>query len=137
MLAATTPLVAVEIFRPEKRKQLSPIRKEFNTGFQKTAESIGRVIERLSDFEQAALNQFCSEPTTVGPIIASLIHGEDPINEAGNAFIKTVTDEERRSGAVSKLLGRHFLPVLASFTKAVEEINEKKHLWSPQLHIIR
>ena len=137
MLAATNPLVAVEVFRPEKRKQLSSIRKEFNTGFQKTAETIGRVIERLSDFDQAALNQFCSDPTTVGPIIASLIHGEDPINEAGTAFIKTVTNEERRSDAVLRLLDRHFLPVLASFTKAVVEINEKKHLWSPQFHIIR
>lgn len=137
MLAATKPLVAVEIFRPEKRTTLSPIRKDFNTGFQKTAVAIGRMIERLSDFDQASLTQFCSEPATVGPIIASLIHGEDPINEAGSAFIKTVTNEERRSDAVMRILDRHFIPVLSSFTKAVEDITEKKHLWSPQVHIMR
>lgn len=137
MLAAIPPLVAVEIFRPEKKKTLSPTRIEFNKEFQKTAQVAGRMIERLSEFDQVALNQFCSDPTTARPIVASLIHGEDPINEAGTAFIKTVANEERRSDAIVKLLGLHFVPVLASFTKAVEEINEKTHLWSPQFHIIR
>ncbi len=137
MLAAIGPLVTVEIFRPEKKKTLSHIRTEFNREFQKTTHAIGRMIERLSEFDQVALSQFCSEPTTVGPLVASLIHGEDPINEAGTAFIKTVTDEERRSDAIIRLLNLHFVPVLASFTKAVEEINEKKHLWSSQFHIIR
>ncbi|RYO82831.1 hypothetical protein DL762_006427 [Monosporascus cannonballus] len=137
MLAAINPLVTVEVFRPEKKKSLSPTRTRFNKEFQRTGEAIGRMIERLSDFDQAALNQLCFEPVTVGPIVASLIHGEDAINEAGAAFIKTVTNEDRRSEAVVRLLNLHFIPVLSSFTKAVEEINEKKHLWSPQLHIIR
>ncbi|RYP68305.1 hypothetical protein DL770_008468 [Monosporascus sp. CRB-9-2] len=137
MLAAINPLVTVEVFRPEKKKTLSPTRTRFNKEFQKATEAIGRMIERLSDFDQAALNQLCFEPATVGPIVASLIHGEDAINEAGTAFIKAVTNEDRRSDAVVRLLNLHFIPVLSSFTKAVEEINEKKHLWSPQLHIIR
>ncbi|KAK7743638.1 DEAD-box type RNA helicase [Diatrype stigma] len=137
MLGAVGPLITVEIFRPQKKQTLSPTRAAFNREFQKTAQSVGRMIERLSDFGQAALNQFCSDPATARPLIASLLHGEDPMNEAATAFIKTVADEERRSDAIAKLLSSQFVPVLASFTRAVEEINEKTHLWSPQFHIIR
>jgi senataxin len=137
MLLAFVPLVTVEVFRPLKNQKLSQIKDDFNSEFQKTTEVIGRVVDRLEDFNQTAIGQLCLEPTTMYPIVATLVHGEEPINQAGASFIKAITSEERRSDAVLKLLGIHFVPVLSAYTKVVEDITTKKSLWSSQGNILR
>lgn len=137
MLVATGPLITVEVFLPIKKQSLTPAKKEFNTEFQKTAEVIGQVFERLSDFSEAGLRQFCLDPATVLPIIAALVHGEENINQAGASFIKSVTSEERRTDAVLRLLQGYFTHTLSSYTTVVTQINQKMTLWSPQFHIIR
>ncbi|KAI0379125.1 SEN1 N terminal-domain-containing protein [Hypomontagnella monticulosa] len=137
MLVSTGPLIAVEIFRPPKRQSLSPTKREFNTEFQKTAEVVGRMIERLDDFSERALQQFCLDSSTILPIVASLIHGEESISQAGASFIKTVTGEMRRTDAILKMLEGYFLHALSSYTSVVNDVNEKMSLWSPQFNIIR
>ncbi|RWA06441.1 hypothetical protein EKO27_g8658 [Xylaria grammica] len=137
MLLAFAPLISVEIFRPLKNAKLSQIKIDFNSEFQKTAEIIGRVVGRLEDFNQAAIGQLCLEPTTMYPIVATLVHGEEPVNQAGSSFINAITGEDRRSDAVLKLLGMHFMPVLSAYTKVVNDITLKKSLWSPQCNILR
>ncbi|CAJ2503805.1 Uu.00g111990.m01.CDS01 [Anthostomella pinea] len=137
MLAAFVPLITVEIFRPPKRQALSSTKRDFNTDFQKTTEVIGRVVDRLEDFDSATLGRLCLDSTTIYPIVAALIHGEDPVNQAGTSFIKAVTGEERRAGAVLKLLERFFVPALSAYTTAVNDITKKKSLWSPQFHILK
>ncbi|KAI1212701.1 SEN1 N terminal-domain-containing protein [Annulohypoxylon truncatum] len=137
MLVATGPLIAVEIFRPVKRQTLSPTKKEFNIDFQKTAEVVGRMIERLGDFSESTLRQLCSDPSTILPIVAALVHGEQDINQAGASFIKTVTNEMRRTDAVLRLLEGYFTHALSSYTSIVTEITEKMCLWSPQFNVIR
>ncbi|KAI1163608.1 SEN1 N terminal-domain-containing protein [Nemania serpens] len=137
MLLAFTPLITLEIFRPLKNTRLSQIKNDFNSEFQKTAEVIGRVVDRMEDFNQTAIGQLCLEPTTIYPIIATLIHGEEAINQAGASFIKAITGEDRRSDAVLKLLGMHFVSVLSAYTRVVSDITLKKSLWSPQSHILR
>ncbi|KAI1104571.1 SEN1 N terminal-domain-containing protein [Jackrogersella minutella] len=137
MLVAAGPLIAVEIFRPPKRQYLSPTKREFNVEFQKTAEIVGRMIERLGDFNEPTLRQFCSDSSTILPIVAALVHGEEDINQAGASFIKTVTNEMRRKDAIYQLLQGYFVHALSSYTSIVTEINEKMSLWSPQFNIIR
>ncbi|KAI0838252.1 SEN1 N terminal-domain-containing protein [Hypoxylon sp. FL0890] len=137
MLVATGPLMAVEVFLPEKRKPLSATKQEFNTEFKKTAEVIGRMLERLGDFSERALQQLCVDSATVLPIVGSLVHGEESINQAGASFIRTVTGEIGRTDAVLKLLEGYFVQALDSYTTVVTEINEKMSLWSPQFNIIR
>ncbi|KAI1114696.1 SEN1 N terminal-domain-containing protein [Nemania sp. NC0429] len=137
MLLAFTPLVTIEIFRPLKGAQLSQIKHDFNSEFQKTAEVIGRVVDRMEDFDQGAIGQLCLEPTTIYPITATLVHGEEAINQAGASLIKAITGEDRRSDAVLKLLGMHFVSVLSAYTRVVSDITLKKSLWSPQSHILR
>ncbi|KAI8946552.1 SEN1 N terminal-domain-containing protein [Xylaria longipes] len=137
MLLAFTPLVTVEIFRPPKNTKLSDIKIDFNDEFQKTAEVLGRVVERMGDFNQTAIGQLCLEPTTIYSIVATLVHGEEPVNQAGASFIKSITGEDRRSDAVLKLLGMHFVPVLSAYTRVVNDITLKKSLWSPQNNILR
>ncbi|KXJ93970.1 SEN1 N terminal-domain-containing protein [Microdochium bolleyi] len=137
MLSATYPLLTVEIFRPKKKATLSPVKKEFNEEFSKTAKAIGDVFTRLSGFEPAQLQQLFTELKTIQPVIAALIHGEGEISAAATEFIKTVTNEIRREDAVQNLLTKWFVPTLASFTKAIDEVNEKKTLWSSQLPILR
>ncbi|KAI0405568.1 SEN1 N terminal-domain-containing protein [Xylaria palmicola] len=137
MLLAFVPLITVEVFRPLKNIKLSQIKLEFNTEFQKTAEVFGRVVDRMADFNQTALGQICLEPATMYPVVATLVYGEEPVNQAGASFIKAITGEERRSDAVLRLLGMHFVPVLSAYTKVVSEITQKKSLWSPQSNILR
>ncbi|KAI1454093.1 SEN1 N terminal-domain-containing protein [Annulohypoxylon moriforme] len=137
MLVAVGPLITVEIFRPLKRQTLSPTKKAFNADFQKTAEVIGRMIERLADCKEPILQQFCSEPSTMFAIVAALVHGEQDINQAGASFIKTVTNEMRRTDAVLRLLEDYLANFLSSYTSVVTEITEKMSLWSPQFNIIR
>ncbi|KAJ8121756.1 hypothetical protein ONZ43_g1874 [Nemania bipapillata] len=137
MLLAFTPLVTVEMFRPLKNTKLSQIKSDFNLEFQRTAEVIGRVVDRMEDFSPTAIGQLCLEPLTIYPIIATLVHGEETINQAGASFIKAITGEDRRSGAVLKLLGMHLVPVLSAYTRVVNDITLKKSLWSPQSNILR
>ncbi|KAI1392297.1 SEN1 N terminal-domain-containing protein [Hypoxylon trugodes] len=137
MLVAAGPLVAVEIFRPLKRQSLSPVKTGFNTEFQKTAEVVGRMLDRLGDFNESTLRQFCSESSTIFPIVAALVHGEETISQAGASFIKAVTGEMRRTDAVLKLLQSFFGRALSSYTAVVNEVNGKMSLWSPQFNIIR
>ncbi|KAH7037379.1 SEN1 N terminal-domain-containing protein [Microdochium trichocladiopsis] len=137
MLSATYPLLSVEIFRPRKKTTLSPVKTEFNVEYQKTAASIGNLFTRLSGFEPSLLQHLFTELKTIQPIIAALIHGEEDISAAATEFIKTVTNEIRREDAVQHLLTDWFVPTLASFTKAIDQVNEKKTLWSSQLPIIR
>ncbi|KAI1815392.1 SEN1 N terminal-domain-containing protein [Poronia punctata] len=137
MLLAFVPLITVEIFRPSKHEKLSRIKLEFNTEFQKTTEVIGRVVERLEDFSQTAIRQLCLEPATMHPIIATLVYGEEPINQAGASFIKAITGQDRRSDAVQKLLEMHFGPTLSAYTRVVDEITMQKSLWSSQTNILR
>ncbi|KAI2639346.1 SEN1 N terminal-domain-containing protein [Xylaria nigripes] len=136
MLLAFVPLTTVEIFRPLKNTKLSQIKTDFNVEFQKTAEVIGRVVERLEDFNQSTIGQLCLDPTTMHPIIATLVHGEEPINQAGTSLIKAITGEDRRSSAVLKFLEMHLLPVLSAYTKVVNEITLKKSLWAHQGNIL-
>ncbi|KAI1501889.1 SEN1 N terminal-domain-containing protein [Biscogniauxia marginata] len=137
MIAAFTPLITVEIFYPPKKQVLSPAKKDFNAEFQKTAKVIGQMIERLEILSAASLEQLCLEADTIYPLVASLVHGEESINQAGASFIKAVTNETTRGDAVLRLLQSHFTPVLASYTKVIRKINERKSLWSPQFNIIR
>ncbi|KAI0201745.1 SEN1 N terminal-domain-containing protein [Astrocystis sublimbata] len=137
MLLAFTPLVTVEPFRPAKNTQLSAIKIDFNAEFRKTSEVLGRVVDRLEGFSQTAIGQLCLEPKTMYSIVATLVHGEEPINQAGASFIKSITGEDRRPDAVLKLIGMHFVPVLSAFTRVISDITSRKSLWSHQNNILR
>ncbi|KAI0169773.1 SEN1 N terminal-domain-containing protein [Hypoxylon sp. FL1284] len=137
MLVASSPLISVEIFRPPKKQSLTPTKREFNTEFQKTTEVVGRMLERLGDFSEATLGDLCLNSETILPIVASLVHGDENVNQAGASFIKTVTGEMRRTDAVQKFVQGYLVHTLSCYTKVVSEINEKKSLWSPQFNIIR
>ncbi|KAI5921877.1 SEN1 N terminal-domain-containing protein [Camillea tinctor] len=137
MVAAFTPLITVEILYPPKKSELSKTKQIFNAEFQKTSKVIGQVIEQLELLPSASLEQLCLDPVTMFPLIASLVHGEESISQAGTSFIKAVTNETARGEAVRGMLQSHFSLVLLSYTKAVHQINEKRVLWSPQRNIIR
>ncbi|KAK8114122.1 hypothetical protein PG999_006191 [Apiospora kogelbergensis] len=112
MLAATLPLIQVEMFRPQKLEKLSKPKEEFNKGLSNTNE-------------------------TIQAIVASLLNGDPAVHTAGVAFIKTLTDEDSRSDAILKLLERQFSLALVSFQLAVSKVVAGKSLWSPQIQIHR
>jgi len=122
MLMATMPLRSIEQFKPPRGETLGDgPKKRFNERFQKAAGAIGTMLQRLSDFTPAELHMFCAETPsqTIHPIVASLIHGEDVIREAGIGLIKAITGETVRSSAITKMLEEYFTSFLDAFSGAV------------------
>ncbi|KAI0475903.1 hypothetical protein GGR56DRAFT_442056 [Xylariaceae sp. FL0804] len=137
MLLGATPLNTVEILRPLKKQSLSPVKSRLNAEFQKATEAVGRMIDRLEDFDRTSQQRLVVDPPVALTIVGSLIHGEEPISEAGASFIKSYTEESRRTGAVLKLLQMHFITMLNAFTRVTDKVTSKRGLWSPQFNILR
>lgn len=134
MLMAIMPLRSIEQFKPPRGKTLEDgPKKKFNERFQKAAGAIGTLLRRLSDFNPAELHMFCAETParTIFPIVASLIHGEDVIREAGVGLIKAVTGEAGRSSAMAKMLEEYFSPFLDAFSSAVKAVTIDKDSNNP------
>jgi len=106
MLMATLRLRSIERFIPKRKEQLNPAQHKFNQRYQQQTAAIGKMLGRLSDFNQEDLDKFCSErqSPTIHPIVSSLIHGEDAIREAGFELLKAITGESLPSDAVNKML---------------------------------
>lgn len=138
MLMATLRLRNIEQFIPKRKEQLKREQQKFNQRYQQQTAAIGKMLGRLSDFEQEDLNKFCSErqSPTIHPIVSSLIHGEDAIREAGFELLKAITGESLPSDAVSKMLEDYFSPFLDAFSEAVSKVTANKDASSPWSHMI-
>jgi senataxin len=138
MLMATLRLRNIEQFIPKRREQLKREQQKFNQRYQEQTAAIGRMLGRLSDFDQHDLDKFCSErqSSTIQPIVSSLIHGEDAIREAGFILLKAITCEATISDAVSKMLDDYFGPFLDAFSEAVTKVTANKGPSSPWSHMI-
>lgn len=132
MLLASNALCGVERFEPPKRGEaMDEGRKAFNADFEKTAEVVGRMIDRLGDFNIADLNTLISDNEAIYPIIAALIHGEASIREAATSLIKSATGEDQRSEAVSKLLQDYFAEFLSAYCDVVKATTYGKGSLNP------
>ena len=144
MLMAIMPLRSIEQFKPDRNRTLEEggPKKKFNERFQKTAAAVGTMLRRLSDFDPADLHMFCYDHSspTIQPIVASVIHGEDVIREAGTDLIKAITGEPARPDAVNKMLEDHFSPFLDAFSSAVTAMtvdNDSNKPWAPMRPILQ
>ncbi|KAH8886827.1 RNA helicase-like protein [Thozetella sp. PMI_491] len=137
MLVATIPLRAVEQFKPPRNQQLSDTKKRFNVRYQQQATAIGKILGRLTDFSPADLDEFCAgrRSQTIHPIVASLIHGEAAIQEAGFELIKAITGETSPFDAVHKMLDSYFETFLDAFSEAVKKITVDKDSNIPWSHM--
>ncbi|KAK3393054.1 SEN1 N terminal-domain-containing protein [Podospora didyma] len=138
MLMATMPLRTVEQFIPKRKDTLKSELQKFNNRYQQQATAIGKMLGRLSDFNPADLDMFCSEPQsqTIHPIVSSLIHGEEAIREAGFELIKAITSESLPSDAVNKMLEVYFSQFLDAFSQAVNTVTTEKDSNTPWSHMI-
>jgi senataxin len=138
MLMATLRLRSIERFIPKRKGELKPALHKFNQRYQQQTAAIGKMLNRLSEFNQEDLIKFCSErqSPTIHPIVSSLIHGEDPIREAGFELLKAITDEISPSDAVAKMLEDFFFPFLNAFTDAVKHVTAKEDDTSPWSHML-
>ena len=142
MLMATIPLRGIEQFIPQRNQQLSEPKRRFNARYQQQTAAIGKILGRLSDFNPADLDRFCSGPDsqTIHPIVASLIHSEATIREAGFEVIKAMTGETQPADAVNKMLENYFELFLDSFSQAVNKVTVDKDSnkpWTPMLPILK
>ncbi|KAM7221030.1 hypothetical protein V8F06_003592 [Rhypophila decipiens] len=128
MLLATMPLRDIEQFLPPRKEKLDRQQERFNQRYQQQTAAIGKMLNRLTDFAPADLDMLCSEPQsqTIHPIVASLIHGEDGIREAGFELVKAITGETDPSEAINKMVEAYFSPFLGAFCGAVNAITRQK-----------
>lgn len=134
MLLAMYPLSGITRFVPPKREQLKdPDKKQFNADLDKTSEAVGRMVERLSGFTISDLETLCSDKQSgmMYAVVASLVHSEDPIREAGISLIKTITGENSRSDAVAQMVQDYFHPFLTAFSDVVRNITYDKDSMNP------
>ncbi|KAK1782737.1 SEN1 N terminal-domain-containing protein [Copromyces sp. CBS 386.78] len=142
MLRATMSLRSIERFIPKRKGQLKNEHAKFNRRFQQQTEAIGKMLGRLSEFNPADLDSFCSDPqsNTIQPIVATLIHGEEAIREAGFELIKAITGETTPSEAVNKMLEEYFSQFLEAFAGAVNHITnarDSNNPWSHMQHLLK
>lgn len=137
MLLATMPLRAIERFLPLRKEKLKKKHEQFNERYQQQTAAIGKMLNRLTDFAPSDLDMFCSEAQsqTIHPIVASLIHGEEAIREAGFELIKAITSETEPSEAVNKMLEVYFSPFLDAFCGAVNSITRERDSLNPWAHM--
>ena len=138
MLMATLPLRSIEKFIPNRKEKLSMEEQKFNHRYQQQTTAIGRMLGRLSDFNPADLHAFCSDPQskTIHPIVATLIHGEEAIREAGFELIKAITGEFTPSDAVNKMVEDYFSPFLEAMSGALDSITNAEESNCPWSHML-
>lgn len=134
MVKAMYPLSGITRFFAPKREQLKdPDKKLFNADLDSTSEAVGRMVERLSGFTLSDLEALCSDQQSgmMYAVVASLVHAEDPIREAGISLIKTITGETSRSDAVAQMVQDYFHPFLSTFSDVVRNITYDKDSMNP------
>lgn len=141
MLIAVHPLSGVGKFMPPKREVLQVDKQLFNADLEKTAEMIGRMIERLSGFTIFDLELLCKDEQSgmMHTLIASLVHSEDTIRESGTSLIKTITGEIGRSEAIAEMVQGYFQPFLSTFSDVVRLItydSDSMNPYAPMPHIL-
>ncbi|KAF6844538.1 helicase sen1 [Colletotrichum musicola] len=140
MLTAMAPLINVERFRPPRKEpdKIEKARKDFNARFEKTAEALGRVMDRLGgEFTLPELNQVCLGSQAIRVIVAFTLHGENDISSASFELIKTITETSSRTDAMAALLERHLSITCSSLVFATRKIMELPSLaWGPARHVI-
>jgi len=130
MLMPTLSLRGVQKFLPPKLgkqdfdKAIEALREQFNRRFGDTAEAIARVMDRISEFSMADLNTLCGDLQirTIDPIVASLIHGDDAIREAGKELINSITGEDERPDAILTMAHEFPDTFLRSFSETVDKV---------------
>lgn len=134
MLAAMQPLNGVgKLLPPKKEIMKDPEKKLFNQDLDRTAEAIGRMMERLSGFAPSDLEALCNDPQSgmMYAVVASLVHAEDPIREAGISLIKTITSEATRTEAVAQMAQDYFQSFLSTFSDVVRGVTYDKDSMKP------
>ena len=136
MLSAMHPLNGVGKLLPPKRERMKdPEKILFNQDLDRTAEAVGRMMERLSGFAPADLEALCKDQQSgmMYAVVASLVHAEDPIREAGISLIKTITSEATRSDAINGMALEYFQPFLSTFSDVVRGVTYDKDSMKPFL----
>jgi senataxin len=138
MLTAMVPIANVEQIRPP-RKGTNPRADEkrlFNTNFANTAEMIGRVIQRLSEFSKEDIHRLCLNSSAFRTLILFSLHGETAIREAATEFLKTLTGESTRSDALLATLRLRFEDALPAYNFAFYQYLKSPHPWGPMQHLL-
>lgn len=134
MLSAMHPLNGIgKLLPPKKEVMKDPEKILFNQDLDRTAEAVGRMMERLSGFAPADLEALCNDPQSgmMYALVASLVHAEDPIREAGISLIKTITSEATRTEAVAQMATDYFQPFLSTFSDVVRGVTYDKDSMKP------
>ncbi|KAK3987457.1 putative helicase [Cladorrhinum sp. PSN332] len=138
MLKSTLRLRAIEQFIPPRKEKLKREQERFNQRYQQQTAAIGRMLGRISEFTHEELDSFFSEVggTAIHSIVSSLVHGEEPIREAGFELIKAFADEITQADAVARLVEVYFTPFLEAITESVNRLTAFKGPSSPWAHMI-
>ncbi|KKF96084.1 Helicase SEN1 [Ceratocystis platani] len=120
MLRPLLSILPVEQFRHERKatKPMLPAKVAFNKRFGESAAVIGRLLQRLCDFDECD-KQVLSQDSHLRILLAMMLHGEEEVSLAAIELVKTITGQGSRSEAVLKLITERPAPVIRAFTVAI------------------
>lgn len=98
------PLLTVEKFRLMRKadKPMAEAKVKFNANFEKLAQVVGTVLQRLCNFGRPELDSLRRDGMKV--LLSFTFHSTDIIREAAIELLKTITGEPSRTDAIAKLL---------------------------------
>ncbi|KAL5611518.1 hypothetical protein BROUX41_000888 [Berkeleyomyces rouxiae] len=120
MLRPLLTILPVEQFRHERKatQPMAPAKVAFNKRFSESAAAIGRLLQRLCDFDKRDI-EILSQDSHLRIILAMMLHGEEEISLAAIELVKTITGQGSRSEAVLQLITERTAPVVRAFTVAI------------------
>lgn len=138
ILAATTPLIGLDVLLPldKKNPKLPQDHTQFNEDFKQLNDNISRVFERLSDFEASDLREMYLQPQTSRPLCAGLVSADDAIYDSAVAVVKAMTGESNRQDAFQSLLEGAFGPALNAITYSTNAVS-KARTYFPVPHMLK
>ncbi|KKA26472.1 hypothetical protein TD95_003731 [Thielaviopsis punctulata] len=146
MLRPLLSILPVEQFRHERKatKPMAASKVSFNKRFRESAAVIGRLIQRLCDFDRRDI-EVLSQDSHLRILLAMMLHGEEEISLAAIELVKTITGESSRSEAVLKLMNERPVPVIRAFAIAINTMAktykdkdgaEVSPPWGPMRHVL-
>ena len=109
-------LPGLQRFQSSPGRQLTEVKARFNTVFDKMTAQLGRVLEKIGDFEPNHLDALYTNQDTNIPLGAALLSADDTIYDAAVTLIKNISGESVRRDALGHLLRPFLASTLTSFS---------------------
>jgi len=118
-LAGLEPFVA-------KNQPVTAPREKFNKSLASTTAAVKGILERITDFEPADLEQLFGDTDSINATISLLFSSDADVRTGAAELLKTLTQQTTRREAVDYILRKFFTRTLEAFSYCFSQITYQK-----------